>query len=96
MARRTIVVVEDETAIARSPAARLRNEGFDVAVAHDDYLAGLSADAVPELTRLPARERECALRPQRSRLAGGDSWAEANVARARARASLPAPSRAQC
>lgn len=35
MARRTIVVVEDETAIARSLAARLRNEGFDVAVAHD-------------------------------------------------------------
>jgi DNA-binding response OmpR family regulator len=35
MSRRTIVIVEDERAIARSLAARLRNEGFDVAIAAD-------------------------------------------------------------
>jgi DNA-binding response OmpR family regulator len=35
VSRRLIAIVEDEHAIARSLAARLRNEGFDVAVASD-------------------------------------------------------------
>jgi DNA-binding response OmpR family regulator len=35
MRRRTIAIVEDEHSIARSLAARLRNEGFDVCVAAD-------------------------------------------------------------
>jgi DNA-binding response OmpR family regulator len=35
MGRRTIAIVEDEHSIARSLAARLRNEGFDVCVAAD-------------------------------------------------------------
>jgi hypothetical protein len=60
------------------------------------YLAILSADAVPELIRLPARERECSLYRQRLRLAKGDGWAEANLARSKARATLPAPGEAQC
>lgn len=33
--RQTVVVVEDEVAIADAVAARLRSEGFDVEVAHD-------------------------------------------------------------
>jgi hypothetical protein len=52
------------------------------------YLAGLSADAVPELARLPAPPREGALHLQRERLARGDGFASANVARARARRVL--------
>ena len=56
-----------------------------------DYLSGLSADAVPALTRLPQLLRDRALAPQRRRLArGGDGLAGANLARARARDALAA------
>ena len=55
-----------------------------------DYLAGLSADAVPALVRLPLRLREDALRPQRARLARRDGFAGANLARSRARDALAA------
>ncbi len=54
-----------------------------------DYLSHLSADAVPALTRLPEPLRTRALGVQRDRLAaGGDGFAGANLARARAREAL--------
>jgi hypothetical protein len=53
------------------------------------YLAGLSADAVPALMRLPAPLRERAVARQRARLARApDGVAGANVARSRARDAL--------
>ncbi len=57
-----------------------------------DYLAGLSADAVPALTALPAPLREQAVGRQRARLEReADGVAGANVARSRARAALGLP-----
>ena len=54
-----------------------------------DYLAGLSADAVPALLELPPRLRAQALGPQRERLARvRDGFAGANLARHRAREAL--------
>jgi hypothetical protein len=55
-----------------------------------DYLATLSADAVPALVRLPVALRERALAQQRSRLRRADGFAGANVARAGARRALAA------
>jgi hypothetical protein len=56
-----------------------------------DALAGLSADAVPALARLPEPLRARALASQRSRLAnGGDGFAGANLARSRARDAIAA------
>lgn len=56
-----------------------------------DYLGGLSADAVPELVRLPAALRERVLGRQRARLARiDDGVAGANVSRSRARAAIAA------
>ena len=53
------------------------------------YLSNLSADAVPALVRLPQPLRDRALEPQRRRLArGGDGFAGANLARAKARRAL--------
>ncbi|MDP1850034.1 MAG: DUF4173 domain-containing protein [Solirubrobacteraceae bacterium] len=57
-----------------------------------DYLARLSADAVPALMALPARLREPAVARQRARLAGEpDGLAGANAARSRARDALDLP-----
>ncbi|MEY2513696.1 MAG: hypothetical protein QOJ89_1054 [bacterium] len=52
------------------------------------YLAGLSADAVPEFARLPQPLRDGALALQRDRLARADGFASANLARERARRAL--------
>ncbi|MGH3072883.1 MAG: DUF4173 domain-containing protein [Gaiellaceae bacterium] len=52
------------------------------------YLAGLSADAVPALLDLPARQRQQAIAGIRERLAQGDPWGSANRSRARARDML--------
>jgi MFS family permease len=52
------------------------------------YLSHLSADAVPRLARLPVPVRSCVLAPNAQRLEAGDTLAEANVARARARDAL--------
>jgi len=51
--RRSIVVIEDEEAIASAVAARLRSEGYDVHVASDGH-AGveLCSEAVPDLVVL--------------------------------------------
>ena len=54
------------------------------------YLGGLSADAVPELDRLPEPQRSCALAPVAQRLAdtADRGWAGANASRRSARALL--------
>jgi hypothetical protein len=52
------------------------------------YLDGLSADAVPVLSELPATMRRRALARVSARLARGDPWGSANLARSRARAEL--------
>jgi hypothetical protein len=55
-----------------------------------EYLAGLSADAVPALDTLPAGQRACALVQIADDLDshGDDQWYEYNVGRSRARAIL--------
>jgi hypothetical protein len=59
------------------------------------YLAGLSADAVPALSALPAPVRACALAAHQDLLDQPDAWPAWNLGRARARAELerrpPAP-----
>jgi hypothetical protein len=50
-----------------------------------DYLAGLSADALPVLKRLPARERALVVPQLEARLARHDGLAGLNIARAHAR-----------
>jgi hypothetical protein len=62
-----------------------------------DYVATLSADAVPALDRLPEPVRSCALSLHADRLdesSGG--WGAANVARARARDILTARPATSC
>jgi hypothetical protein len=54
------------------------------------YLSELSADAVPELTRLPHPLRERALLDLSEELAEDEPWSSANLARARARDALRA------
>jgi Domain of unknown function (DUF4173) len=68
-----------------------------------DYLAGLSADAVPELAELPEPLRTPALASIRADLRADDPWSSANLARSRARELLrsqrrsaaPAPRRSR-
>ncbi|WP_432982301.1 DUF4153 domain-containing protein [Dactylosporangium sp. CA-233914] len=56
------------------------------------YLGTLSADAAPELDRLPAGARECALAGIAGELyADRDDWRGWNLARARARQIVPEP-----
>jgi DNA-binding response OmpR family regulator len=50
---RTVVVIEDEAAIASAVAARLRSEGFEVSVAHDgEKGVRLCRDLDPDLVVL--------------------------------------------
>ena len=53
-----------------------------------DYLADLSADAVPALVRLPLPERQLATAILQDKLRHGDPWSSANVSRSRARELL--------
>jgi hypothetical protein len=55
-----------------------------------EYLADLSADAVPELSKLPPPLRARALEPLAEDLAEGEPWSSANLGRARARDALRA------
>ena len=56
-----------------------------------DYLAKLSADAVPALLRLPADKRDCVLAAHaRLRTGPDDPWFDPNRARDRARRLLAA------
>jgi hypothetical protein len=67
-----------------------RGGGVDV-----DYLALLSPDAVPALSRLPENLRACVLESHADLLTEPDPWPGWNLGRARARATLdrvpPAP-----
>jgi hypothetical protein len=53
-----------------------------------DYLAGLSADAVPSLAALPEGIRQCVLTPHADLLYEPDAWPEWNLGRERARVTL--------
>jgi hypothetical protein len=71
------------------PDARIAQRAVDRAAGggavDTGYLAGLSADALPALERLPAREREMVVPALRARLARPDGVAGFNLSRARAR-----------
>jgi hypothetical protein len=60
------------------------------------YLSGLSADAVPELMRLPEPQRACVLEALRARLERLDQggWRGTNLSRSRARSQLAGQSTA--
>jgi hypothetical protein len=60
------------------------------------YLSGLSPDAVPSLSELPAPLRACALRPHAGLLAEPDRWPGWNLSRARARAVLEGTGEVPC
>ncbi|HSK23202.1 MAG TPA: DUF4173 domain-containing protein [Egicoccus sp.] len=77
-----VAFVQPDAHIARWNVARFAAEGrIDV-----DYLANLSADAVPALLALPADVRGCVLRPLATARAGDQTptWAEWNWSRTRA------------
>lgn len=77
-----LAVVNPDALIARGNVDRFERSGrVDVS-----YLSTLSADAVPELLRLPEPYRSCALANVHR---GSEPWPAANLARARARALLP-------
>lgn len=61
----------------------------------DEYLAGLSADAVPPLLALPPSVREYSTARMRYRFAGRDPWSSWNRSRAEARRLLAHPRRAR-
>lgn len=72
-----------------NPDARIAQRAVDHAAAggslDTDYLAGLSADALPVLEQLPQRERAAVLPSLRARLAQPDGIAGLNLSRTRAR-----------
>jgi hypothetical protein len=74
--------INPDAYVARHNVARLAATGqVDIA-----YLAELSADAVPELLRLPPAARACALAGLRTELSDNpDPWYNTNVARTHAR-----------
>jgi len=73
-----LTAADPDAAIARSALAR--GEGADT-----EYLATLSADAVPVLARSPLDTSACVLAGMRVRLlVDGGGWTQANLARARA------------
>jgi hypothetical protein len=81
-----LAAVNPDARIAERNVARFDETGvIDV-----DYLANLSADAVPELDRLPAKERNCALRWIAGDLAADEPWYQYNAARDNAREILAA------
>ncbi|HEU5472625.1 MAG TPA: DUF4173 domain-containing protein [Actinophytocola sp.] len=76
-----LAVVNPEGYVAERNIARYEHTGkIDL-----DYLATLSADATPELARLPDPARSCVLVRVRARLTAQDPWHTWNLARATAR-----------
>ncbi len=61
---------------------------FDTTKIDVHYLSGLTADATPQIDRLPAKERSCALSEVDRTLADDEPWYQYNRARERARAIL--------
>jgi hypothetical protein len=88
-----LAVVNPDASIARHNVERFQQSGqIDVA-----YLSTLSADAVPELLRLPRQQRACAIVPIAALLKDlPDPWYDGNLARHRARALLAARSLGPC
>lgn len=78
--------------VASNPDAHIAKESFERFAASGEidagYVSSLSADAVPQLLRLPNDVAACVLDPHLSLLGSGDSWAGWNLARAEARSQL--------
>jgi hypothetical protein len=79
-----LAVINPDRLIARTNIDRSDTSQLDLG-----YLSELSADAVPELDRLPAPDRDCVLTGLANRL-GPDDWREANLGRAEARRIIEA------
>jgi hypothetical protein len=80
-------LVNPDGRIAKRNVAQWRESGhIDIS-----YLSELSADAVPELARLPEPLRARALLDLSEELDGDEPWSSANLARARARDALRQP-----
>jgi hypothetical protein len=80
-----LAALDPDAWIARHDVARYQSTG-DI---DTSYLSGLSADAVPELLRLPEPLRSCAVEPIARRLEElPHPWYDDNLARACARAAL--------
>jgi hypothetical protein len=80
-----LAVLDPERFIAEQNVARYA-AGGDL---DGDYLAGLSADAVPGLLALPeSARRTCILASIAAADAGTGDWREANLSRARAAESV--------
>lgn len=92
----TFALADPDARIAASAVHQARR-GHPVDIG---YLSTLSPDAVPALQQLPDRhERGCVLGALAGRLPEAGGWADANLARSRARRSLakhPAPGAAEC
>lgn len=80
-----LAAINPDAYIARHNVDRFLQTGkLDVA-----YLSSLSADAVPELLRLPVPSRACALAPIEAELRTvQDHWYDGNLGRSRARSLL--------
>ncbi|HEV8559676.1 MAG TPA: DUF4173 domain-containing protein [Actinophytocola sp.] len=76
-----LAVVNPEAYVAGHDVTRYADTGTIDA----GYLATLSADAVPDLARLPDPVRSCVLTALRERLSGPDPWSGWNLGRATAR-----------
>jgi hypothetical protein len=76
-----LAVVNPESYVAGHNVTRYADTGTIDA----GYLATLSADAVPDLARLPDPVRSCVLTALRERLPGADSWSAWNLGRTTAR-----------
>ncbi|MDG4827745.1 DUF4173 domain-containing protein [Solwaraspora sp. WMMD1047] len=79
-----LAVINPDRLIARTNIDRSDTSQLDLG-----YLSELSADAVPELDRLPAPDRNCVLTDIARRL-DSDDWREANLGRAEARRIIAA------
>jgi hypothetical protein len=79
-----LAVINPDRLIARTNIDRSDTSQLDLG-----YLSELSADAVPELDRLPAPDRDCVLTDIARRL-GPDDWREANLGRTEARRIIAA------
>lgn len=78
--------------VASNPDAQIAEEAVERFQASGDidlyYLSSLSADAVPQLLRLPDDVAACVLDPHLALLVSNDSWGGWNAARDEARAAL--------
>lgn len=82
-----LALVRPDALVAEHNVQRFEATGrIDVA-----YLDGLSADAVPALTALPADLRHCVLADDAAHLRTAEAWHAFNISRWRARVALEGP-----